>query len=610
VGVPDRYDAVVVGAGPNGLVAANHLADAGWEVLVVEASDEPGGAVRTAALTAPGFRNDVFSAFYPLAVRSPALAGLELERYGLRWVQAPEVLAHPTPDGPTALLSRVPGRTAASLDRFAATGPAGPPGTAPPAADAGPADRRPGDGWLALFDEWQGHGRAFLDAMLSPVPPVRELARFAARLGPRRWLDFARFALVPVRRLAAERGLGPGGALMLAGNALHADLSPESTTSGLYGWLLASLGQDVGFPVPEGGAGRLAEALVARLEARGGRVATSCPVEEIVVERGRARGVVVRGGTFVAARQAVIAACHAEVVFRQLVGGDHLPGGFVERLGRLQRADATVKIDWALDGPIPWADPEVGTAGTVHLADSVDELTLTAAQLATGAVPARPFVLLGQMTTADPTRSPPGTESAWAYTHVPQRITGDAADAADGAAGGTAGGAGGRITGRWDAADRNAIVERIEDRIEAHAPGFRELVVGRNVMTPRALEEVDPSLVGGDISGGTQQLHQQLVFRPIPGLARPETPVAGLLLGSSSAHPGGGVHGACGANAARAALAHQRSGRRRLVAVGAALGAAGVAGARRVRGARGAAGVSRSGGAGGGSGRSARPGTR
>jgi phytoene dehydrogenase-like protein len=175
----------------------------------------------------------------------------------------------------------------------------------------------------------------------------------------------------------------------------------------------------------------------------------------------------------------------------------------------------------------------------VHLADSLDELTLTAAQLATGTVPADPFVLVGQMTTADPTRSPPGTESAWAYTHVPRRVRSDAL---------------GQVTGRWDGADRAAIVDRIESRIEAHAPGFRDLVVARHVMAPPGLEEHNASLVDGDIGGGTQQLHQQLVFRPVAGLGRPETPVAGLFLGSASAHPGGGVHGACGANAARAAL--------------------------------------------------------
>ncbi len=522
-----EHDAVVIGAGPNGLVAANLLADAGWDVAVVEAGDDPGGAVRTAEVTAPGFRNDLFSAFYPLAAASPVLGRLGLEDHGLRWVHAPSVLAHPTPDGPTAVLSRDGATTAASVDAFA------------PGAGSGAA-------WSELFELWERCGRSLLDALLGPFPPLRPLAGVARRLGPRRWLDFTRFSLLPARRMAEELRLGPGGALLLAGNAMHADLAPEATPSGIYGWLLASLGQQVGFPVPEGGAGRLTDALVARLRATGAMLTTGCPVERIVILDGRARGVTVADGSFIGARRAVIAACDAQVLYLRLVGAERLPARFVERIGRFQRSDATVKVDWALRGPIPWSDGQVKGAGTVHLADSLDELTLTAAQLATGHVPARPFVLLGQMTTSDPTRSPAGTEAAWAYTHVPQRVRGDA------------GGGAGEITGRWDEADRAAVVERIERRVEAHAPGFRDLIVARHLMTPPDLEQRDASLVGGDIGGGTQQLHQQLVFRPVAGLGRPETPVRRLYLGSASAHPGGGVHGACGANAARAALLHHR----------------------------------------------------
>jgi phytoene dehydrogenase-like protein len=183
----------------------------------------------------------------------------------------------------------------------------------------------------------------------------------------------------------------------------------------------------------------------------------------------------------------------------------------------------------------------VAGAGTVHLADSLDELTMMAAELATGRLPANPFLLIGQMTTADPTRSPAGTESLWAYTHVPQEIRGDAAGEIH---------TGGRLFG--DALDRFA--DRMQQRIEAHAPGFVSHVVARNVQGPADFQAANPSLVGGDISGGTSQLHQQLVFRPVPGLGRSETPIPGLFLASASAHPGGSVHGACGANAARAAL--------------------------------------------------------
>lgn len=521
--VDDAYDAIVIGAGPNGLVAANLLADAGWAVLVVEANDQLGGAVRTAELTAPGFRNDVFSAFYPLAAASPVLRGLDLGSHGLRWRHAPLVVAHPTPAGPTAVLSRTLATTAAALDRFA-------PGA--------------GAAWHQLYQRWDDHGDALVRALLAPFPPVVPGVRLAAGIGPRHLADFARFALLPVRRLAAEEQLGEGGALLLAGNALHSDLSPEATLSGLFGWLLASMGQQAGFPVPEGGAGALTGALAARLRARGGDLLCGRPVQRIDIASGTARGVVVDGGA-IAARRAVVAACDAQVLIERLVPPADLPPGYRDRFTRFQRSDGTVKVDWAVGGPIPWDDPDVGRAGTVHLADSLDELTASTSELVRGLVPARPFVVMGQMTTADPLRSPAGTESAWAYTHVPAHIRGDA-------------GVGGRIRGRWDDAERDAVVERIEERIEEHAPGFRDLVVGRHVMAPSDLESANPSLVGGDISGGTQQLHQQLVFRPVPGLSRAATPVRGLYLGSSSAHPGGGVHGACGANAARAALRRHR----------------------------------------------------
>jgi phytoene dehydrogenase-like protein len=205
---------------------------------------------------------------------------------------------------------------------------------------------------------------------------------------------------------------------------------------------------------------------------------------------------------------------------------------------------------------VPWADTSLRRAGTVHVAASLDELTLTAAQLSMGQLPSDPFVLVGQMTTADPTRSPAGTESLWAYTHVPQDIRRDAAGEID-------------ATGVLEGAALEQFVARVEDRLEAHAPGFRATVLARHVQGPRDLEQANASLVGGDIGGGSSQLHQQLVFRPVPGLARPETPVRGLFLGSASAHPGGSVHGACGANAARAALWHDRAtrARRRVVSL-------------------------------------------
>ncbi|HEY2564475.1 MAG TPA: hypothetical protein VGI44_12230, partial [Acidimicrobiales bacterium] len=217
-------------------------------------------------------------------------------------------------------------------------------------------------------------------------------------------------------------------------------------------------------------------------------------------------------------------------------------------LGGFQWDYSTVKVDWALRATVPWRAQSVAGAGTVHLADSVDEMTQYCADIAMQRIPRRPFVLAGQMTTADSSRSPTGTEVLWAYTHVPRTVRGDAGD--DG------------ISGAWNGADREAITARIENRIEEYAPGFKSLIAARHLLCPGDLENHDANLIGGAINGGTSALHQQLVFRPVPGLGRSETPIRGLYLASSSAHPGGGVHGACGANAARAAMtAHSALGR-------------------------------------------------
>jgi phytoene dehydrogenase-like protein len=543
-----KPDAVVIGAGPNGLVAANLLVDAGWDVLVLEANEVPGGAVRTAEVTAPGFRNDLFSAFYPLGAASPVLAALDLEAHGLRWVNAPLVLAHPLPDGRAAVLSRDLDVTAAGLDGFS------------------PGD---GDRWRDLYGSWERVGAALLDALTSPMPPVRAGARLARAVGLRDLIAFSRFGLLPVRRMGEEWFRGVGGPLLLAGNALHTDLPPEAAGGGLFGWVLAMLGQQVGFPVPEGGAQRLTDALVARLAAGGGRVVCGTRVVGVRIEGGRATGVRTEAGDDIDAGRAVLADCDVLTLYRRLVGPDHLPARVLADLDRFQLGAATVKVDWAVSAPIPWTNPDARRAGTLHLADSLDELSITSAQLAAGLVPERPFLLFGQMTTADPTRSPPGTEAGWAYTHVPQVVKGDAGDAG--------------IKGAWDDTDTGRFVARLEARVEALAPGFTELIIARHVFTPPTLQAADANLVGGDVLGGTAALHQQLVFRPTPGFGRPETPVRGLYLASASAHPGGGVHGACGANAARAALAHDRLPRRLAVVAGAAAGALGVAARRRAR---------------------------
>lgn len=513
------WDAVVVGAGPNGLTAANRLADAGWSVLVLEAQPQVGGAVRSDRELDGEFLHDTFSAFYPLAAASPLIKGLGLERYGLSWTHAPAVLGHPLPDGNWAMIDRDREVTASWMEQQSA-----------------------GDGtaWLQLCDSWDRVGDQLIRGLLEPFPPVRAGVAGLAKLRSAGGLDFAKLLLTPALDLGLTRFSGVAPRILIAGNAGHSDIPLTSPGSGLMGVLMSMLGQTVGFPVPVGGAGRLTEALARRFQEHGGEIRCDARVTEIQVDRGRATGVRLASGEPVVADKAVLADVVASKLYGELVPAEQLPGRTRSAMRRFQLDPGTVKVDWALDAPVPWTAAPPKVPGTLHIGDSVHDVSEALAQVATGVIPANPFMLAGLMTTTDPTRSPGGTESMWAYTHVPQQVQHDAGDSS--------------ITGRWDGDDLNRMADRMQARFERLAPGFTSRIRARRVLGPRELEARDANLVGGAIGGGTSQLHQQLVFRPIPGRGRAETPIKGLYLASASAHPGGGVHGACGTNAARAAL--------------------------------------------------------
>jgi phytoene dehydrogenase-like protein len=505
----DTADALVIGAGHHGLVAASMLADAGWDVLVLEAQPDPGGAVRSAELT-PGYITDLFSSFYPMTVASPAMQSLRLEDHGLRWSHAPAVVGHPlnSADDDPPIVYHDPAQTAAEFARRVPTD---------------------GENWWRLVELWNKIKVPLLDAMLAPFPPVRPLVRLLRKLGTTEALQLARLLLQPANSMANRLFDGEAPRTLLVGNAMHADVPPDAPISGAMGFLMTMLAQDYGWPVPIGGSSQLTAALVNRACSAGARIEVNQNVSRIQVRGGRAVAVTTAEGRTVRARRAVVADVTAPRLFCDMLPADAVPAELRRELEHFSWDPPVVKVNYSLDAPIPWRAKALQDVGTVHLGADGDGLNHWMADLNTRVVPQCPFMLLGQTTTADPTRSPAGTESVWAYTHLPRDVTDDAS------------------------ADRLATsVDRV---IEEHAPGFGSAVIGRFVQRPSDLEASDANLHLGALNGGTAQLHQMLIFRPAAGMGRAETPIEGLYLGSASASPGGSVHGACGRNAANAALA-------------------------------------------------------
>ncbi|HST42741.1 MAG TPA: NAD(P)/FAD-dependent oxidoreductase [Conexibacter sp.] len=501
--VPARADAVVVGGGPNGLAAAIALAEAGRDVLLLEARERLGGAVATQELTLPGFHHDVFSSVYPAAAASPVFARLPLADHGLRWVQPQLPMAHPLPDGAAALLARDLDTTAASLNALA------------------PGD---GDRWRELAGPYLARFGALRETMLGGFPPVAGGAKLLAGLGLEGMLEFTRLLLASAEALGAELFGSDGSKAWLFGAALHGDVPVGGAGSAISGLYLNLLGHAVGWPSPEGGAARLTDALAGHLRALGGETRTGARVTGVEAAGGRVTGVRLEDGGRVEAATVILDTTpHALVE----LAGEALPADYVRKLVRFRYGQATLKLDWALDGPIPWEAPDVRRAGTVHVGGDASEIRSALLEVEAGRMPARPFLLAGQQSVADPTRAPAGKHTAWAYTHVPRQF------------------------------DLDGAIDAAEGQMERFAPGFRDLVLRRHVLAPRDLQERNANLVGGDVGGGSYAL-DQLVFRPLPSLSPYRTPLRGLYLGSASTFPGGAVHGVPGNAAAKAALTDAR----------------------------------------------------
>ncbi|WP_235934733.1 phytoene desaturase family protein [Candidatus Laterigemmans baculatus] len=466
-----RYDAVVVGSGPNGLAAAVTLAQAGRSVMVIEASDAIGGGTRSAELTLPGFVHDICSAIHPLGVASPFFRSLPLEQHGLEWIQPEVPLAHPLPDGSAAAVYRSLEETAAGFGSD-------------------------GESYRRLLKPLLAAADGILSQVLTPVQLPRHplaLARFGLR------------GMQSAERLAKRWFAEPKVQGMFAGMAAHAVLPLDQRFTAAVGLMFSLTAHHGGWPLPRGGSGRISEALQSYLRQLGGEVVTGNRVASLAE---------------LPPNRAVL----FDLSPRQLarIAGDALPASYRQKLERFRHGPGVFKIDWALEGPIPWTAEACRRAGTVHVGGEFDAVAQAEAAAWSDQPAERPFLLVAQQSVLDPSRAPAGKHTGWGYCHVPH---------------------GSRVD----------MTEAIEAQMERFAPGFRDRILARHVMAPADFENYNANYIGGDITGGVMDL-RQILARPTFGPTPYATPNPRLFLCSASTPPGPGVHGMSGYHAAQAAL--------------------------------------------------------
>ncbi|MFL6244911.1 MAG: phytoene desaturase family protein, partial [Thermoanaerobaculia bacterium] len=467
------YDAVIIGSGPNGLAAAIALAREGLSVAVLEAKETIGGGARTEPVTLPGFLHDICSAIHPMSMVSPFMRGLPLAEHGLEWAYSPAAIAHPLDEGTAATLE-------VSLDATAS---------------------RLGEDEQAyrdLMTPFASKAGALFDEILRPI------------LGfplPKHPFLLAHFGLLglPSAMKVASRFRTPQARALFGGASAHSFLPLEMLGSASFGLALILAGHATGWPAAKGGSVAIINAMASYLRSLGGVIETSRPVRSL-------RDL----------PPATVALFDVTPIQLAYIAADDLPSRYLRKLGRYRYGPGAFKVDWALDGPIPWKATECARSATVHVGGTIEEIAAHEQSVFYGRMTDKPFVLVAQQSMFDATRAPAGKHTGWAYCHVPHGSTEDATDA-------------------------------IERQIERFAPGFRDLILARRTINTAQYEEHNANMVGGDIAGGANTMSQFLT-RPFPKLDPYSTPNERIFLCSSSTPPGGGVHGMCGYWAARSVL--------------------------------------------------------
>ncbi|MEP7048824.1 MAG: NAD(P)/FAD-dependent oxidoreductase [Pseudomonadota bacterium] len=496
-------DVIVIGSGPNGLVAANMMARKGFKVLVLEANAKrPGGALGSEELTRPGFVHDVGAGFFPFGKSSPAFVELGLESIGVTWKNARFESCHPARDGSYACIARDPELAAAHF--------------------GSPQD---GAAWrkLAAF-----HARTesrLLASLLGPFPTLAP----ALRMGVRDLFKIAWSFVHSGASLSRSLFHSEAARRVIPSLGLHVDVGPEDWFGAGLSYMLAMTASTGGYAVPQGGAQQLTNAFITRLEERGGRVRLGARVTRIIVSNGRATAVRLENGEELRARSAIMADTAAPTLYLQLLEAAHVPGWLLRRMRRFTQGFGTFKLDFALSGKVPWQVEAAHESAVVHVTESLSDLQRFTKQVRAGQLPHEPYLVVGQQSAFDAARAPHGQQTLYCYSRVPSHLPGG-----------------------W-AKQREAFADAITTRIEGLAPGFGTLILDRRASSPSDLEAGNSNLIGGDIGGGSNAWYRQLLFRPVFPYFRYGTPVKGLYLCSSYAHPGAGVHGMCGYNAAQIA---------------------------------------------------------